>query len=103
MKALLFLLLLLGIARAEIACQAATQVALAAGGSQAVELAAAYAPGSCQCSFLPHPGANITCCTDETWAPAATDVLGACRCSFFAYLPIPAATFDFYACADVLL
>lgn len=84
-----------------IACQAMAQAeAMAAGDACTVALAAAYAAGSCQCAFLARPDADITCCTDETWAPAAAELADACQCTFTAHQAIPANTFDLYACAD---
>ena len=91
-------------AAADVLCSSAAQdAARSAGQTATVTLTASFAAGSCQCSFLPRPGANITCCTDETWAPAATEGAGTCACAFAAHQTIPANTFDFYACADAAL
>lgn len=105
MNVLLVLLLLLAAAvRAEVLCQSVAQsAAMAPGDTQSANFVAVYVPGSCECAFLPQPGANITCCTDETWAPVATDVVGACACLFTAHIAIPADTFNFYACANTVL
>ena len=88
-------------AAADVLCSSAAQdAAMSAGQTATVTPTASFAAGSCQCSFLPRPGANITCCTDETWAPAAAELAEACQCTFTAHQAIPAETFDFYACAD---
>ena len=111
MRVLLLLLLLAAVAWAGVACQsvlgsavvcqaAAQAEAMAAGDTRVVTLAPACAPGSCQCAFLAQPAADITCCTDETWAPAAAEPAEACQCTLTAHQAIPAETFDFYACAD---
>lgn len=103
MKVLLLLLLLAAAARAGISCQAAAQGgAMVAGDTRVVTVVAVYTPGSCQCTFLPQPDADITCCTDETWTPTAVDLIGACACTFTAHQTIPANTFNFYACADTM-
>ncbi len=105
MKVLLLLLLLLAAAvRAAVTCQAVAQGgAMTTGGTRVVTLVAVYTPGSCQCTFLPQPNADITCCTDETWTPAAVDLVGACACTFTAHQAISANTFNFYACADTVV
>lgn len=114
MKKVLILLFLLAVAgcaavqcraddeRTDVLCQAAAQgAAMAAGDARTVAFATAYVAGSCECTFLPQPGADITCCTDETWAPAAAELAEACQCTFTAHQTIPAEIFDFYACATM--
>jgi hypothetical protein len=116
MKALLFFAALVFVACAATACQgadaavaaatacheAAQAAAMGAGDQATATLTAAYVPGSCECAFLPQVGADVTCCTDETWAPAAAEPPGACVCTFTAHMAIPADTFRFFACADVV-
>lgn len=84
-----------------IVCQAAAQnEAMAADGTFTTTLFATYVADTCECAFLAQLSADITCCTDETWAPVASEQAGACVCTFTAHRAIPANTFDFYACAD---
>lgn len=100
---LLFLLFLVSAVAADVACATVRQsAAMAAGDTIAVTQVAVFAPGTCQCSFLAAPDANITCCTDERWTPVVTLPVGACQCTFTAHQTIPANTFDFYACSTQL-
>ena len=88
----LLFILLVASAHAVVLCQYGAQsAAITAGNSQTVVFTTAYA------------ATDITCCTDETWAPVATELPGSCRCTFTAHIPtVPANTFDFYACANTM-
>lgn len=86
-----------------ILCQSALQsAAMSVGETQAVTFVTSYTPGSCECAFLPSPDADITCCTDETWAPVATAEADGCLCTFTSHVYVPPGTFVFYACADTV-
>ena len=107
MKALLLLLfiflwLLAAAAAAAVSCTAVHQAeAKDAGDTIVVAQPGLSAAGTCECAFLSNPMNDITCCTDETWTPAALSG-DTCQCTFTAHQHIPAGTFDFYACSVLL-
>lgn len=87
----------------EILCQAAPQdAAVSPGEARDVAFVTSYTAGSCECAVLAAPGADITCCTDETWSPVPSELADACSCRFTAHQEIPAGTFVFYACANIV-